>query len=66
MFTNSQWISNEYKKIKNPVKYPNTANRYEGILLDNFDFGYQKVNFDKIKQSLEQFNINPTEIYYAT
>ena len=66
MFTNSQWISNEFKKIKNPVKYPNTVNRYQGVLPDNFDFKYQKDNFDKIKLSLEQFNINPTEIYYAT
>ena len=43
-----------------------TANKYEGILLDDFNFGYQKVNYDKIKQSLEPFNINPIEIYYAT
>lgn len=66
MFTNSQWISNEHKKIKNPVKYPNTANKYQGIIPDDFDFKYQKENFDNIKLSLQPFNINPTEIYYAT
>ena len=32
MFTNSQWISNEFRKIKNPVKYLNTVNRYQGVL----------------------------------
>jgi hypothetical protein len=66
MFTNSQWISNEFKKIKNPVKYPGTANKYQGVLPDDFDFKYQKENYDKIKLSLQPFNINPTEIYYAT
>jgi hypothetical protein len=66
MFTNNQWISNEHKKIKNPVKYSGAANKYQGVLLDDFDFKYQKDNFNKIKESLEHFNINPTEIYYAT
>lgn len=65
MFTNCQWISNEFKKIKNPVKYPGVTNKFQGVLPDDFDFEYQTKNFDKIKQSLEPFNIYPTEIYYA-
>ena len=65
MFTNLQWIFNEYKKIKNPTKYPKTIQKYQGLLAEDFDFKHQKDNFTKIKTSLEHFNIFPTEIYYA-
>jgi len=65
MFTNSTWIKNEHKKIKNPIKYPNSEEIYQGVLLEDFDFKFQKKNYDKIKESLEQFGIFSTEIYYA-
>ncbi len=65
MFTNHLWISNDYRKIKNPTRHYGTTQKYQGILNPDFDFKYQTDNFIKIKTSLEQFGIFPTEIYYA-
>lgn len=65
MFTNKVWISNDYKKIKNPVKFANTTNKLQGLIPPNYDFKYQTSNYEKIKQSLEPFGIYPTEIYSA-
>lgn len=59
------WISNGYRKIKNPIKYSNTTDKYSGPLLDNFDFNYQTENFNIIKESVEQFQIYPDKINYA-
>ncbi len=38
---------------------------YQGPLTDNFDFKFQKNNFQSIKNSLEPFGIIPKDIYYA-
>ncbi len=65
MFTDSPWITNGYKKIKNPVKYPGTTQKYQGVLFDGFDFKFQTENFNKIKETLEPFGIKPTEIYFG-
>lgn len=65
MFTNNEWIYNQFKKIKNPIKYPGVNQIYQGILPQDFDFKHQEQNFIKIKNSLEQFQIMPTEIYYG-
>jgi hypothetical protein len=65
MFNNQTWISNEYKKIKNPTKFNGTTDKYQGILNNDFDFKYQKDNFEKIKASVEPFGIYPNEIYFA-
>lgn len=64
MFTNQEWIKNEYKSLKNPIM-KSTNNSYQGILNDNFDFKNQKKNFEAIKKSLEPFGIIPQEIYYS-
>jgi hypothetical protein len=66
MFAGKTWITNEYKKVKNPTKVLGTKDRYEGVLDEDFDFKYQKDNFEKIRKSLEPFGIEPKEIYYAT
>lgn len=65
MFTDKLWITNGIKKVKNPVKYPGVTDVYQGQLQPNFDFKHQTTNFQKIKNSLEPFNIYPTEIYSA-
>ena len=65
MFAGKTWISNEFKKVKNPTKIFNVANTYEGLLTEEFNFKFQKNNFDIIKNSLEPFLIFPQEIYYA-
>jgi hypothetical protein len=65
MFTNKAWISNNHKKIKNPVKLTNTTNKFQGLLPPNYDFKFQIINYEKISQSLEPFGIHPTEIYSA-
>lgn len=65
MFANKIWIENEFKSIKNPAKITGTTNKYEGILNDNYDFKFQKKNFEAIKKSLEPFGIYPVEIYVA-
>lgn len=65
MFTNKAWISNEYKKIKNPVRILGTTNKIQGLLAPNHDFKHQTENFEHIKQSLAPFGIVPTEIYSA-
>ena len=64
MFTNQEWIKNEYKSLKNPIM-KSTDNSYQGILNDNFDFKNQKKNFEALKLSLEPFGIIPQEIYYS-
>jgi len=64
MFTNQEWIKNEYKSLKNPIM-KSTDNSYQGILNDNFDFKNQKKNFEAIKKLLEPFGIIPQEIYYS-
>jgi len=66
MFTNKLWITNGVKKVKNPAKYPGVTDVYQGQLQPNHDFKHQTTNFQKIKNSLEPFNIYPTEIYSAT
>ena len=66
MFTNKLWITNGVKKVKNPAKYPGVTDVYQGQLQPNFDFKHQTTNFQKIKNSLEPYNIYPTEIYSAT
>ncbi len=48
MFTDFEWILNEFKKIKNPVKYPDVTNKYQGVLPDDIDFKYQAKIFYKI------------------
>jgi hypothetical protein len=65
MFTDSICIKNEYKSIKNPAKLENVTSVYQGPLTDNFDFKFQKKNFECIKKSLEPFGIIPKDIYYA-
>lgn len=65
MFTDKLWITNGIKKVKNPVKYQGVTEMYQGQLQPNFDFKHQTTNFQKIKNSLEPFNIYPTEIYSA-
>jgi hypothetical protein len=66
MFTDKLWITNGIKKVKNPAKYPGVTDVYQGQLQPNHDFKHQTTNFQKIKTSLEAFNIYPTEIYSAT
>lgn len=63
MFANKSWITNTHKKVRNPTSYPGVTNKYEGQLAPNHDFKHQTDNFIKIKTSLEQFGIHPTEIY---
>lgn len=65
MFCDSKWITNDYKKIKNPTKYPGIEQIYQGNLDPDFDFKFQTNNFNKIKSSLEHFQIYPREIYYG-
>jgi hypothetical protein len=65
MFAGKTWISNKYKKVKNPTKIPGVINRYEGPLDENYDFKFQKDNFEKITKSLEPFQTFPQEIYYS-
>lgn len=64
MFTNQQWIKNEYKSLKNPI-ITSIHNNYQGVLTDTFDFKHQKKKFEAIKKSLEPFGIHPQEIYYS-
>jgi len=64
MFTNQEWIKNEYKSLKNPIM-KSTDNSYQGILNETVDFKNQKKNFEAIKKSLEPFGIIPQEIYYS-
>ena len=69
MFANKTWITNGtdkvYKKVKNPAKYPDVTDKYEGPLVSGFDFKHQTANWEKIKTSLEPWQIYPTEIYFA-
>ena len=51
MFTNQQWIKNDYKSLKNPI-ITSTNNNYQGVLTDTFDFKHQKKKFEAIKKSL--------------
>ena len=65
MFTNKTWITNGDRKVKNPAKYQNVTDVYQGNLQINHDWKHQTENFIAIKASLEQFNIYPTEIYLS-
>jgi hypothetical protein len=65
MFTNKLWITNGIKKVKNPVKYQGVTDIFQGQIHTDYNFNYQTTNFQKIKNSLEPFNIYPTEIYSA-
>ena len=63
MFTDKLWITNGVKKVKNPVKYQGVTDIYQGQINPNYDFKHQTLNFLNIKNSLEPFNIYPTDIY---
>ena len=65
MFAGKEWIFNDYKKIKNPIKFKEVNQIYEGNLQDDFDFKFQQKNFNNIKTSLQIFGIFPSEIYLA-
>ena len=52
MFTNQQWIKNEYKSLKNPI-ITSTNNNYQGVLNDTFDFKHQKKKFAKLVGPLQ-------------
>lgn len=65
MFTNTNWITNGCKKVKNPAKIANVNDRFQGTIQENHDFQYQKNNADKIKALLEPNGIFMTEIYSA-
>lgn len=65
MFTDKTWITNGYKKVKNPAKIPGVNNIYQGVLNPDFDFKFQKENYKNIKNLLEPHGIHMTEIYYA-
>ena len=59
-------ITNGYKKIANPViGKPYILFSYEGLLYDDFDFGQQSNNFNKIKNIFNKMNIQPVNIYYV-
>lgn len=62
MFANQVWISNGYKKVRNPTKYPQSTGCYEGIMT-TYDFRRQCENFEKIKKTLEIVNVHPIEVY---
>lgn len=66
MFTNKSWITNGLKKVKNPATIPGVNNIYQGVLNADFDFKFQKENYENIKNLLEPHGIYMTEIYYAT
>lgn len=66
MFANKAWITNGYKKVKNPTKFVGVTDKYEGVLLPHYDFKYQTENFNKITESLVPHQIFPTEIYSAS
>lgn len=63
MFTDNVWISNEFKKTKNPAKILGVNDIYQGVLPQDYDFKFQTKNFTSITNSLAPFDIYPTELY---
>lgn len=66
MFTNSMWIQNNYRKIKNPVKYDNTDNHLQSEFDNTYDFKFQKKNYEQITEKTAKYNLYPFEIYAST
>ena len=45
-------------KVNNPLDYEHITDSFEGELNEDFDFKFQKINFDKLVKTLEQFELN--------
>lgn len=66
MQENGAWISNNYiRRIKNPLYNVTDDKKFVGYA-GNYDFGGQAKNFEKLKESLDPFNIYPTTIHAGT
>jgi hypothetical protein len=63
MFIDQIWISNGFKKVKNPAKVPQVTDIYQGNLPNSYNFKFQTENCNKIREKLEPHGIHMTEIY---
>lgn len=58
------WLSNEYIKIKSPLSYYNDdINSNIECYVEEYNFGLQRKKFEKLKESLEPFDILLTKVY---
>ncbi len=63
MFTDQFWITNGFKKFKNPAKFHLATDIYQGNLPNGYDFKFQTENSNKIRDKLAPHGIHMTQIY---